>query len=149
MCRISREQLNMETALLTSQRSSCLKMRVGIVAVSDNRIIASGYNGVLPGFEPTSGLDDDGNTRTVHAEANLVSYCARKGIALEGSTIYVTLSPCRKCAELLIQAGVERVIYFDEYRDTDGLELLTDCTVVVDKYEGKVNQDYEIAIKNS
>lgn len=135
MSRISREELNMEVAKLYSKRSSCLKMGVGIVAVQDNRIIASGYNGVLPGFEPTTGIDEDGNTRTVHAEANLVSYCARKGIALEGATVYVTLSPCRKCAELLIQARVERVIYLEEYRNSDGLELLTECLVEVEKYE--------------
>ena len=68
MPRISRQQLNMETATLVSKRSSCLKLQVGAVAVLDNRVIASGYNGVLPGFEPTTGYDEDGNTRTVHAD---------------------------------------------------------------------------------
>jgi len=125
----------METATLVSKRSSCLKLQVGAVAVLDNRVIASGYNGVLPGFEPTTGYDEDGNTRTVHAEANLIAYCARKGIALEGATIYVTVTPCRKCAELLIQAKVDKIIYKDEYRSTDGLDLLTQCLINTEQYE--------------
>ena len=141
MCRISRERLNMETALLVSQRSSCLKLRVGVVAVQDNRVIASGYNGVLPGQDPTSGIDESGETRTVHAEANLVSYCARKGIALEGATVYITLSPCRKCAELLIQARVAKIIYLKEYRINDGIELLTSCMIEVEKYNGPIETE--------
>lgn len=135
--RITRQQLFMETAKLVSQRSSCLKMGVGCVVVVDNRVIASGYNGVLPGIDPLEGMDEDGNTNTVHAEANLVSFCARKGIAIEDSTIYITLSPCRKCAELLIQAKIKSVVYMEEYRDTSGLDLLKRCGITVTKYSGQ------------
>ena len=123
--RISREELYKEAALLISRRSSCLIRPVGAILVKDNRIIAQGYNGVLPGVKPEEGLDEDGNTHTVHAEANLITFCAKHGIATNGSTMYVTLSPCEKCAELIVQAGISNVYYLELYRNTIGLDILT------------------------
>ena len=116
LTRISREQLYMDIALLISKRSTCTRRQVGAIAVKDNRTIASGYNGVLPGWDPSTGLDEEGNSKTVHAEANLIAYSAKQGIALEGSTIYLTLSPCEKCAELLIQSGIKEVVFLEQYR---------------------------------
>lgn len=135
MQRISRKQLMMEKALLISRRSTCTRKKVGCVAVIDNREVASGYNGVLPGYKPETGLDEDGNSNTVHAEANMIAFCARKGIAIEGAIIYITLSPCEKCAELLIQARVSKVIYLDEYRCTKGIEKLESSGIPTVKYD--------------
>lgn len=130
MKRISRNKLFLETAKLFAKRSSCLKKQVGCVIVKDKRIIATGYNGVLPGLPPSSGLDDDGNTHTVHAELNAIAFAAKEGIALKGSTIYCTLSPCEKCAEAIIQAGIINVVYDEEYRNTDGIYLLNQQNII-------------------
>lgn len=132
--RISREGLHMSVALLMSKRSQCPRKQVGCVAVKDNRIIASSYNGVLPNTSPEFGIDDEGNSRTVHAEANLIAFCAKEGIPLKGSTLYLTLSPCFKCAELIIQSGIKEVRYYNEYRCRDGIKLLEAHNIKVFHY---------------
>lgn len=124
MDRISRHDYYKEAALLISRRSSCLKQQVGAILVNDGRIIAQGYNGVLPGIDPNEGMDEEGNTHTVHAEANIIAFCAKKGIKTEGATMYITLSPCEKCAELIIQAGIFQVYYLTSYRNSIGIDML-------------------------
>jgi len=114
----------MEIARTVSKRSTCLKQQVGAVLVKEGRVICIGYNGVLPGCDPKMGMDDAGNTHTVHAEANIISFCAKEGISTKGCTLYVTLSPCEKCAELVIQSGIVKVYYLNEYRDISGIALL-------------------------
>lgn len=122
-------------ALLTANQSKCVKYKVGAVAVKDARIICQGYNGSPSGFENCSdkffGQDlSDPNVRKshrewsksyeIHAEMNILAYCARKGISLEGSMFYVTHKPCDNCLKHLIQAGVSEVIYlFDFPTKTD------------------------------
>lgn len=122
--RISREYLFIQSAILASQRSTCSRRQVGCVLVKDKRIIAMGYNGVLPGVDPKEGLDEEGNSKTVHAETNVIAYCAKQGIATDGCSMYITLSPCIKCAEIIIQAGIKEVFYLEGYRNSEGLELL-------------------------
>lgn len=124
--RISRHDYFKEVAMVTSKRSSCPKKSVGAVLVRENRIIATGYNGVLPHEKHSMGMDSEGVTHTVHAEANIIAFCAKNGISTDGTTLYVTLSPCVKCAELIIQAGIKEVIYIEEYRDEAGIKKLID-----------------------
>lgn len=128
--KITRIEFYTEAALLISRRSSCLKKQVGAILVKDRRVIAQGYNGVLPGDNHRNEIGEDGLSHTVHAEANIISFCAKHGIATEGATMYVTLSPCEKCAELIIQAGIESVSYQEEYRDTKGIEILKRYNIV-------------------
>lgn len=118
----------MEVARLASQRSSCLKKQVGAVLVLENRLICVGYNGVLPGFDPSTGIDEDGITHTVHAEANIIAFCSKYGIPTKGCTLYTTLSPCENCAQLIFQSGIIKVIYLEEYRDRTGIELLNNTS---------------------
>lgn len=133
--RITREEMFKEIALTVSRRSSCLKKQVGALLIDDNRIIAIGYNGVLPHQHPRTGYDPTTHeTHTVHAEANIIAYCAKKGIATERCTLWVTLSPCEKCAELIIQAGISKVVYLEEYRDFTGIMKLHDNNVIVERY---------------
>jgi dCMP deaminase len=132
--RISREEYNMEVAKLTSLRSTCPKKHVGAVLLLDNRIIATGYNGVLPNYDHNKSMDENGVTHTVHAEANLIGFCAKNGIKTDGAVLYVTLSPCEKCAELLIQSGIKTVVYLEEYRDITGLYKLNNNEVEVLDY---------------
>ena len=122
--RIKREEWYYEFAKLTAKRSTCSRKQVGCIFVVDKRIVAQGYNGVLPGVDPSEGLDEEGNSKTTHAEANAIAFCAKHGIPIDEAIVYCTLQPCYKCAELLIQAGVKEVHFWEEYRDESGLQLL-------------------------
>lgn len=147
--RIKREKLFVEIARLFSQRSICGRLKVGCVITKDNRIIASGYNGPLkPNLHNSmvaySELDEcrcDLNKPcelSIHAEANAIAYCAKYGIPLENTTFYVTHSPCIKCAELIVQAGVSKVIYDKDFRDDKGLLLLNRNNIIVEKYAEQI-----------
>jgi dCMP deaminase len=98
--------------------------------VRDGRCVTWGYNGAPPGLPHCQHLGDVMPcTNATHAEANALAFAARQGISTEGGTLYVTLSPCDVCARLLIAAGIERVVYEEEYRDPSGIELLTEAGV--------------------
>lgn len=130
--RITRRKMFTEICMTVSERSTCQRKKVGALLVKDNRVIAMGYNGVLPGEDPTLGIDPiTGESKTVHAEINIICFCARKGIATEDCEMYITLSPCVKCAESIIQAGIKKVYYIEQYRDTSGIELLTNKNIEV------------------
>lgn len=129
--RISRSDYFTQVAVVTSKRSSCPKKSVGAVLVKENRIIATGYNGVLSKESHAKGMTPDGKTHTVHAEANIIAFCAKNGIATDNTTMYVTLSPCEKCAELIIQAGIREVVYLEEYRDDAGLTKLRENDISI------------------
>ena len=134
--RITRVEMFMDIAKTVSKRSSCPKKQVGAVLVKDNRIIATGYNGVLPGDKPKEGYNPKTNeTKTVHAEANIISFCAKEGISTNGCTMYITLSPCEKCAELIIQSGIKKIIFFEKYRCDNGLSKLFKHKVEYHHYE--------------
>ena len=133
MFRITRQQMFMDIATTVSKRSTCSRKKVGCVLVLDNRIIAIGYNGVLPNVTEERGLDSEGNSKTVHAEANVIAFCSRHGIKTEGCSIWVTLQPCEKCAELLIQAGIKEVNYCESYRSDEGLKLLKENRISINK----------------
>lgn len=130
--RPSVESVLMQTAHAFSSRSTCSRLHVGAVLARDSRVIATGYNGAPAGMphcrHQTAG---EPCTTAVHAEANAVAFAARYGIATDGATLYVTDSPCLECAKLLVNAGVVRVVYAEQYRSTAGLELLTECGVDV------------------
>lgn len=113
----------MATALLMSTRSSCERLNVGCVIVSGgeqkNRIVAAGYNGFLPGAPHTSRVRDGHEQATVHAEQNAISDAARRGVSLEGATIYITHFPCINCAKILAAAGISCIKYHRDYRNDE------------------------------
>ena len=112
-------------AKIWSENSYCSRRQVGALIVKDKMIISDGFNGTPSGFE---NICEDENSVTkpyvLHAEANAITKIARSGNNSNGSTLYVTDSPCIECAKLIIQAGIKRVIYSREYRLTDGVDLL-------------------------
>lgn len=112
-------------AKIWAENSYCTRRQVGALIVSDKRIISDGYNGTPSGFENIC-EDDSNQTKpyVLHAEANAITKVARSSNSSEGATMYVTASPCIECAKLIIQAGISRVVYGEEYRLTDGLDLL-------------------------
>ena len=115
----------LEMAEVWSQNSYCKRRKVGALLVKDRMIISDGYNGTPSGFENMC-EDENGVTKpyVLHAEANAISKVAQSGNSSKGATLYVTASPCLECAKLIIQAGIQRVVYRDQYRLTDGVDLL-------------------------
>lgn len=127
--RASWDRYFMDLAQVVSSRGTCDRKKVGAALVRGKRVVATGYNGALPGLphcdevghDLIQTLGPDGKpapncVRTVHAEANAVSQAARYGVALEGATAYVNTYPCWPCFRLLATAGIVRVVYSDAYR---------------------------------
>lgn len=142
MERVSRDELCMQIANLVANRGTCSRAQVGAVIARDGRVLATGYNGPPAGFphctDPdgcsnTDRVDSGGCVRAVHAEANTIAYAARHGIATQGASLYCSHLPCRKCAELIINAGITTV-YFDlDYRMKDGWLLLQQAGIDIIK----------------
>ena len=126
----------MQMAAIWATNSYCKRRQVGALIVKDRMIISDGYNGTPSGFENIC-EDENGVTKpyVLHAEANAISKVAQSGNSSEGATLYVTASPCMECAKLIIQSGIRRVVYRDEYRLTDGVDLLRRAGIEVDKID--------------
>lgn len=127
----------MATAFLIASRSACGRLHVGCVVVSagehPNRIVAAGYNGFLPGSPHLSRVRDGHEQGTVHAEQNAIADAARRGISVEGATIYVTHFPCIQCAKILAAAGIRTIKYFRDYRnDPLVTEILEETGIVLE-----------------
>lgn len=126
----------LQMAQIWAKNSYCKRRQVGALLVKDRMIISDGYNGTPSGFENVC-EDAEGVTKpyVLHAEANAISKIAKSGNSADGATLYVTASPCMECAKLIIQAGIKRVVYSDEYRLHDGIDLLrragVECELIV------------------
>jgi len=105
--------------------SHCERKKVGAIIVKDRMIISDGFNGTPSNFDNCC-EDDYGYTKwyVLHAEANAILKVARSTQSCEGATLYITLSPCQHCSKLIHQAGIKKVVYANEYKDTSGLEFL-------------------------
>ena len=122
----------MRMARIWAENSYCLRRKVGALLVKDKMIISDGYNGTPSGFENC--CEDEHNYSkpyVLHAEANAISKVARSSNSSDGATLYVTASPCMECAKLIIQAGIRRVVYGEEYRIADGLELMRRANIEI------------------
>jgi len=112
-------------ATVWAENSYCKRRQVGALIVKDKMIISDGYNGTPSGFENI--CEDETNTTkpyVLHAEANAITKVAKSSNSSEGATLYVTATPCIECAKLIIQAGINRVVYSEDYRSSDGKDLL-------------------------
>ena len=123
----------LEMASVWARNSYCKRRQVGALLVKDRMIISDGYNGTPSGFENQC-EDENGVTKpyVLHAEANAITKVAKSGNNSAGATLYVTASPCVECAKLIIQSGITRVVYKDEYRLTDGIDLLRRAGIAVE-----------------
>jgi len=119
--------------------STAKRRQVGCLIVKDGQIISDGYNGTPHGFdndcefETRFGLET--KPEVLHAESNALTKLAKSTQSSEGATIYVTLSPCFDCAKLMIQSGIQRVVYLDEYRVTGGIELLEKAGITISAHQ--------------
>ena len=116
--------------------SYCERRQVGAIIVKDRMIISDGYNGTPTGFENIC-EDDEGYTKwyVLHAEANAILKVAASTQSCKGSTLYITLSPCKNCSKLIFQAGITRVVYSTAYKDLSGVEFLEKSGIEVSHIE--------------
>jgi dCMP deaminase len=123
-----------QMARVWARNSYCKRRQVGALLVKDRMIISDGYNGTPSGFENEC-EDENGQSKpyVLHAEANAITKVAKSNNSSEGATLYITDSPCLECAKLIIQAGIKRVVYGDEYRMTDGIRLLEKAGIEIVK----------------
>ena len=115
----------LQMARIWAGNSYCQRRQVGALIVKDKMVISDGYNGTPSGFENIC-EDESGKTKpyVLHAEANAITKVAKSNNSSENSTLYITAAPCMECSKLIIQAGIKRVVYFDLYRNDDGVQLL-------------------------
>jgi dCMP deaminase len=115
----------LEMALIWAKNSYCKRRQVGALIVKGKMIISDGFNGTPSGFENVC-EDDNNKTKpyVLHAEANAITKVAKSNNSSEDSTLYVTSSPCMECSKLIIQSGIKRVVYCNEYHNVEGLDLL-------------------------
>ncbi|MDY0408499.1 ComE operon protein 2 [Virgibacillus soli] len=138
MDRISWDQYFMAQSQLLALRSTCKRLMVGATIVRDKRIIAGGYNGSVSGsvhcVDEGCYVIDGHCVRTVHAEANAILQCAKFGVATENAHIYVTHFPCLQCCKQIIQAGIKKVYYADDYRNHPyAIQLFEEANVEIKK----------------
>lgn len=113
-----------------SELSHCERKKVGALIVKNGRIISDGYNGTPAGFDNCC-ENEEGETNwfVLHAEANAILKVARSTNDCSDSTLYLTLSPCKDCAKLVLQSGITRVVFIDKYKDTTGIDFLASAGV--------------------
>ena len=150
------DDIFMQLAVNLASRSHCIKRHVGAVLTKDTRIISIGYNGPPAGTHncdeewPEAGCPRDskgGCSLAIHAEQNAILYAVKNQVSVEGSTLYVTLSPCLACARIIFTSNIERVIYlksYAEYKGIDsdeGIDFLEKFGVKTEKYSGELLND--------
>ena len=122
----------LEMARIWAKNSYCKRLQVGALIVKGRMIISDGFNGTPEGFE---NICEDENNKTkpyvLHAEANAITKVAKSNNSSEGATLYITTSPCMECAKLIIQSGIRRVVFCDNYRSEDGIKLLERANIEV------------------
>ena len=150
----------MKTAHAFAECSTARRLNVGAIVVKDNRIISIGYNGMPSGWDNTCEIEEESmadnpwhdyahltqsgwtfangkysklksKPEVLHAETNAIAKLARSPESGEGSTMFITHSPCLDCAKLIYQAGIKEVYYETEYRNTDGVDFLRRCDVEI------------------
>ncbi len=129
-------------ARIWSENSYCKRLQVGAIVVKNQMIISDGFNGTPSGFENVCEDNDVTKPYVLHAEANAITKLARSHNSSDGATLYVTASPCLECSKLIIQSGIRRVIYSDQYRLQDGIDLLRRAGIeVVQMNDREKNHD--------
>ena len=129
----------LKLAMLASERATCPRMHCGCVIVKNKNVVATGYNGSIPGDDHCEDVGcmviDNHCVRTNHAEMNALMQAAKQGNSIDGATAYVTNMPCTTCAKALIGAGIKRIVIFSDYHDTLATEFFAKAKVSVDKID--------------
>lgn len=143
--RIPWDQYFMAQAVLLSLRSTCTRLEVGATLVKDKRIIAGGYNGSVSGdhhcIDEGCYIVDGHCVRTIHAEINALLQCSRLGVSTDNAEIYVTHFPCLQCTKSILQAGIKKIHYLNDYRNNEYAKALIE-QVGVDVHQVKLDAKY-------
>lgn len=124
----------MMCAILLSSRSTCQRLHVGCVLVKENRIISSGYNGHFSGCKHESIIRNNHEQATIHAEQNAIADAAKRGVSINNTTAYITHFPCTNCTKLLVQTGISKIVYLNDYNNDELVErLLSQTNVIIKK----------------
>jgi dCMP deaminase len=157
MNRPSWEEYFMEIARLVARRSTCLRRQVGAVLVKDKNILATGYNGTPSGITHCSEVgclrqklnvpsgERHELCRGLHAEQNAIIQAAKHGVNIAGATLYCTNSPCIICSKMIINSGVQRIVYLEGYPDDLSLEMLQESAIEVCSIENDLSPTAEDA----
>ena len=126
------DEAYLRMALEWGKLSYCKRKQVGALIVRDNMIISDGYNGTPSGF-PNCCEDEKGDTQwyVLHAEANAILKVAKSTQSAKDATLYLTLSPCKECSKLVLQAGIKRVVFINSYKDSSGVDFLKEAGLEV------------------
>lgn len=139
MPRLSIDEVYMDVAYTIAQLSYAERRKVGCVIVKDNQIVSFGYNGTPKGFDNQCEHEVENTLTTkrevLHAESNALTKIAKSTMSSDGADLYTTTSPCFECSKLIVQSGINRVFYSEEYRDIEGLELLNKAQIDVIRLE--------------
>lgn len=132
------DRVYLQMAETWASLSHCNRKQVGALIVKDGMIISDGYNGTPSGFDNCC-EDEDGNTHwyVLHAEANAILKVSKSTNSALGATLYLTLSPCKECAKLILQAGITRVVFKIQYKDNSGINFLQEAGVDVQAIENE------------
>ena len=127
-------------AYLIANRSPSLKLKVGAVIVKDKRVISTGYNGFFSNSKSDKPIHRDGHEmNTIHAEQNAITDAAKRGVSVNGSSIYITHHPCIHCTKFIIASGIKHIYYYKNYNnDLLVPEFLEDTDVSIKKLD--INQ---------
>ena len=148
MSRIDWDTYFMEMAKLVSQRSGCMRRRVGAVIVNkSNRVLATGYNSAPIGIQEccdkgyclrknSSQGENLGECMAVHSEMNAILQCSKYGISCEDAIIYVTTFPCIHCMKAIINAGIKEIVFLEDYNAPLSKQLAIQSGIKIRKYEG-------------
>lgn len=143
--RPSWDEYFIQLAYLVSQRSTCLRRKVGAVLVKDKRILATGYNGapskithceVVGCLREKLGVPSGERhelCRGLHAEQNVLLQAAIYGVSTKDSVLYITNAPCSICAKMLINAGIKEIVFVDDYPDKMAKEFLGEAKIKIRK----------------
>jgi dCMP deaminase len=144
------DEIYMDLAENLAMRSHCVKAQVGAVLTKDTRIVSLGYNGPPAGTHncdvewPEEGCPRDSKgscSLALHAEQNAILYASKNNVSIEGSTLYITLSPCIACARVIYTTGIRKVLYLNSYADfkglssDEGVDFLKKFGVQVERYQ--------------
>ena len=133
--RLEWDEYFMSIALLASCRSPCERLHVGSVIVKNNRIISMGYNGFISGIPHKSYIIDGHEQATIHSEINAISDCAKRGVSINNSKIYITHFPCINCFKAIVSSGIKEIIYMNDYNNNELVNILAkDSNIVINKY---------------
>lgn len=122
----------LKMAMEWAKLSYCKRRKVGALIVKERMIISDGYNGTPSGFENCC-EDEAGKTLwyVLHAEANAILKLAGSTQSAKDATLYITLSPCKECSKLILQSGIRKLVYIDEYSDDSGIEFLKEHQIEI------------------